>query len=72
MYQGTAFNGELIMLSRPPDEEALRLVVAFYCIMEPDKRAEVLDLAEKFASASQVVDGCTHFLMLDRSAPHRS
>ena len=54
------------MLGRPSDEEALRLAVAFYCIMEPEKRAEILQLAETFAKQSQVVDGCTHFLLLDR------
>jgi hypothetical protein len=54
------------MLGRPSDEEALRLAVAFYCIMEPEKRAEVMQLAEMLAKQSQVVDGCTHFLLLDR------
>jgi quinol monooxygenase YgiN len=54
------------MLGRPSDVEALRLAVAFYCIMEPEKRAEVLQLAEALAKQSQVVDGCTHFLRLDR------
>ncbi|AUC93486.1 MULTISPECIES: hypothetical protein [Bradyrhizobium] len=57
------------MLGRPDDEEALRLTLAFYCIMEPDKRAIILDLAERFARASQTVDGCVHFLLLDHSAP---
>jgi hypothetical protein len=31
------------------DEEALRLTLAFYCIMEPEKRAIVLALAERYA-----------------------
>ncbi len=57
------------MLGRPDDEEALRLTVAFYCIMEPDKRAIILDLAEQFARASQTVEGCVHFLLLDHSIP---
>ena len=54
------------MIGRPPEDEALRLVIAFYCIMEPEKRAELLMLAEKFAKDSQVVTGLTHFLMLDK------
>ena len=54
------------MVGRPSDEEALRMVVAFYCVMEPERRAELLQLAEKLASESQVVEGCTHFLLLDR------
>jgi hypothetical protein len=55
------------MLGRASDEEAHKLVVAFFCIMEPDKRAEVLRLAERYAQESPVVEGCTHFLMLDQS-----
>lgn len=31
------------------DEDALRLVLAFYCIMEPDKRDEVMALAQRYA-----------------------
>ena len=54
------------MLGRPSDEEALRIVIAFCCIMEPEKRAELLQLAETFAKQSTVVDGCTHFSLLDR------
>jgi quinol monooxygenase YgiN len=42
------------------------MVVAFYCIMEPEKRAELIKLAETFATESQVVEGCTHFLLLER------
>jgi quinol monooxygenase YgiN len=57
------------MVGRASDEEALRLVIAFYCIMEPDKRAEVLALAERLAKESRVVDGVTHFLMLDNEKP---
>lgn len=52
------------MIGRASDDDALKLVVAFYCIMEPDKRAELVALAERFASESQVVEGCSHFLML--------
>lgn len=57
------------MLGRPDDEEALRLTLAFYCIMEPDKRAIILSLAEQFARTSPTVDGCVHFLLLDHGAP---
>jgi hypothetical protein len=57
---------ELLVPGRPSDEEALRMVVAFYCIMEPEKRAQLIELAEMYANQSQVVDGCTHFSLLDR------
>jgi len=57
------------MLGRPDDKEALRLTLAFYCIMEPAKRAIVLSLAEQFARTSQTVEGCVHFLLLDDSLP---
>jgi hypothetical protein len=56
-----------ISFERPADSEALRLVVAFFCIMEPEKRAEVVALAERYASESRVVDGATHFLMLQKT-----
>jgi hypothetical protein len=62
---------ELAVLGRPSDEEALRIVIAFCCIMEPDKRAELLHLAETFAKQSTVVDGCTHFSLLDRGDRQR-
>lgn len=52
------------MLGRAPDEEALRLTVAFYCIMEPEHRAQVIELAERLAAQSEHVDGLTHFLDL--------
>jgi hypothetical protein len=51
-------------LGRASDNDALQLVVAFYCIMEPEKRAEVVALAEEYARKSAVVDGVTHFLLL--------
>jgi hypothetical protein len=35
------------------DQEALRLVVAFYCIMEPEKREALLALAERYAIDSK-------------------
>jgi hypothetical protein len=57
---------ELAVLGRPSDEEALRIVIAFCCIMEPEKRAELVELAEIFARQSKVVDGYTHFSLLDR------
>ena len=60
------------MLGRPDDEEALRLTLAFSCIMEPDKRAIILDLAERFARASQTVDGCVHFLLWITAHPRPS
>jgi len=53
-------------MGRASDQEALRLTIAFYCIMEPEHRAEVLALAEKFARDSQRVKGVTHFLDLYR------
>ena len=52
------------MYGRASDEDGLRLILAFYCIMEPEKREELLALAEKYASESPAVDGLTHFLML--------
>jgi hypothetical protein len=39
----------------PSDKEALKLALAFYCIMEPDKRATVLSLAERLARESAAV-----------------
>lgn len=38
----------------PSDEEALRLTLAFYCIMEPEKQAIVLALAERYAERSRL------------------
>ena len=57
------------MIGRASDEEALRLVIAFYCIMEPERRAEILALAERFAKESQVVEGVTHFLLVEKNNP---
>lgn len=34
----------------PCDEDALRLVLAFYCIMEPEKREQLLKLAAEYAA----------------------
>jgi hypothetical protein len=52
-------------LGRPSDEEALTLTLSFYCILEPDKRMQVLALAQQFARESRRVDGFTHFTDLD-------
>jgi hypothetical protein len=38
------------------DEEALRLTLAFYCIMEPEKPAIVLALAERYAGQTQAAE----------------
>jgi hypothetical protein len=59
------------VLGRPSDQEALRIVIAFCCIMEPDKRAQLMELAEAFAQQSKVVDGYTHFSLLDRGDRER-
>jgi glutamate racemase len=53
-------------LGRPTEAEALRMVVAFYCIMEPELRARLINLAEDFAMRSPVVEGCTHFMLLEK------
>ncbi|MET0675036.1 MAG: hypothetical protein ABW175_04495 [Bradyrhizobium sp.] len=52
-------------VGRPSDEDAVRLTLAFYCILEPDKRRSVMALAEQLAKESQRVDGVTHFTDLD-------
>jgi hypothetical protein len=52
------------MFGRASDEEGLRLILAFFSIMEPDKRNEVVELAERLAEQSQVVPGVSHFSML--------
>jgi hypothetical protein len=52
------------MLGRATDDEALRLTMAFYCIMEPERRAQVMEMAERFAAQSEHVEGLTHFLDL--------
>ncbi|WP_338690781.1 hypothetical protein V5279_29970 [Bradyrhizobium sp. 26S5] len=53
------------MLERPSEEEALKLAIAFFCILEPDRRAEVLALAEKYAREAPVVADRVHFSLLD-------
>lgn len=57
-------NGEAF--GRPSDEEALKLTLAFYCIMEARKRTEVLALAQQFARESGRVDGVPHYTELDQ------
>lgn len=52
-------------VGRPTDEDAVRLSLAFYCILEPDKRRSVLALAERLAKESRRVDGVTHFTDID-------
>jgi hypothetical protein len=52
-------------LGPPSDEEALKLALSFYCILESDKRKQVLELAQQFAKESRRVDGFTHFTDLD-------
>jgi len=37
------------------DETALKLVLAFYCIMEEEKRNQVLALAQRYAAQSNTV-----------------
>jgi hypothetical protein len=59
-------------VGRPPDEDAVRLSLAFYCILEPDKRRRVLALAERLAKESKRVDGIPHFSDLDSSAENKS
>ena len=54
-------------MDRATDEEALNLTVAFYCIADPQQRAEIVALAEKRAREAARVEGFTHFLDLDPS-----
>jgi hypothetical protein len=61
---GTSRFEGIAMLGRPSDEEGLRLMIAFFSIMEPEKREEVVRLAETLAAGSTVVDGLAHFTML--------
>jgi hypothetical protein len=52
-------------LGPPTDDDAMRLALAFYCILEPELRASVLSLAVHLATTSQRMDGHTHFNDLD-------
>ena len=40
----------------PTFDEALRLVLAFYCIMEPERRAVVTAMVEKYADRSRLME----------------
>jgi hypothetical protein len=40
-------------MGRPTEEEALKLVKAFYSITDREKRAEVIALAKKYAEQSE-------------------
>ena len=51
-------------MGRPSDREALRMILAFCSIMEPERRAELLHRAEQYAAQSEVVAGVTHFSLL--------
>lgn len=59
-------------VGRPPDEDAIRLTLAFYCILEPDKRHSVLALAERLAKESKRIDGVTHFTDLDANTEQKA
>lgn len=47
------------MNSHPSNRESLRLMLAFFCIMQADRRVEVIQLAERLATDS-IADGLTH------------
>jgi hypothetical protein len=53
---------------RPTEEETLRLVVAFYCIMETENRDCLIELAEMFAKQSQAAEGNSSALNRDQPA----
>jgi hypothetical protein len=40
----------------PTFDEALRLTLAYYCILEPDKRAIVMAMVEKYADQSRTME----------------
>ena len=40
---------------RVSDQDALRLVLAFFCILEPEKRSEVMALAQRYASEASAL-----------------
>src|SRR5690349_1458245 len=53
----------------PTFDEALQLTLAFYCIMEPEKRAVVMALVEKYADQSRLRDVTSlHHAVTDMSA----
>ena len=49
------------MIDRPSDYDVLSFVIAFFCIMEPERRAELLALTERYATSSEAVDGIPHY-----------
>jgi hypothetical protein len=51
-----------------PFDDAMRLAIAFYCILEPDKRAIVMALAEKYADPSLLASAAND----QHSAPLKS
>jgi hypothetical protein len=40
----------------PTFDEALRLTLAYYCILEPEKRAIVMAMVEKYADRSRTME----------------
>ena len=39
------------------DKDALRLILGFYCILEPERRAEVMALAERYSREAAADNG---------------
>jgi hypothetical protein len=55
------------------DEDALRLVIAFYCIMEPKKREQVAALAQRYANSTQLTtDQVTFESVKNTGKPRRA
>jgi len=52
-------------MERPSEEESLRLFMAFYSIREANKRAEVVALAEEYASPPTYVSRANEPSKLD-------
>ena len=50
------FMDDNIDLDLASDAEAIRLVLAFYCILEPERRAEVMALARRYADQAALHD----------------
>lgn len=50
---GCAVTDQSQFPNAPSDEEALKLVLAFYCILEEDRRQHVLGLAQRYAAESK-------------------
>jgi hypothetical protein len=63
LKQDRAMNSEPQFTGYASDETALKLVLAFYCIMEEDKRNQVLALAQRYAAQPNTVsDDVIHHL----------